>query len=69
MYGNPETTSGGRALKFYASVRIDIRRTEALKNGADIYGNTVRVKIVKNKEDARRLLTLNTRSILYTRKT
>ena len=49
MYGNPETTSGGRALKFYASVRIDIRRTEALKNGADIYGNTVRVKIVKNK--------------------
>lgn len=49
MYGNPETTSGGRALKFYASVRIDIRRTEALKNGSDIYGNTVRVKIVKNK--------------------
>ncbi len=49
MYGNPETTSGGRALKFYASVRIDIRRTEALKTGADIYGNTVRVKIVKNK--------------------
>ena len=49
MYGNPETTSGGRALKFYASIRIDIRRTEALKSGADIYGNTVRVKIVKNK--------------------
>ena len=49
MYGNPETTSGGRALKFYASVRIDIRRTEALKNGSDVYGNTVRVKIVKNK--------------------
>ena len=49
MYGNPETTSGGRALKFYASIRIDIRRTEALKTGSDVYGNTVRVKIVKNK--------------------
>ena len=49
MYGNPETTSGGRALKFYASIRIDIRRTEALKNGPNIIGNTVRVKIVKNK--------------------
>lgn len=49
MYGNPETTSGGRALKFYASIRIDIRRTEAIKNGSDIVGNTVRVKIVKNK--------------------
>ena len=49
MYGNPETTSGGRALKFYASIRIDIRRTEALKTGADIYGNTCKVKIVKNK--------------------
>lgn len=49
MYGNPETTSGGRALKFYASIRIDIRRTEALKNGGDIYGNTVKIKIVKNK--------------------
>ena len=49
MYGNPETTSGGRALKFYASIRVDIRRTEALKNGSDIIGNTVRVKIVKNK--------------------
>ena len=49
MYGNPETTSGGRALKFYASVRIDIRRTEAIKQGADIVGNTCRVKIVKNK--------------------
>ena len=49
MYGNPETTSGGRALKFYASVRIDIRRTEAIKQGADIIGNTCRVKIVKNK--------------------
>lgn len=49
MYGNPETTSGGRALKFYASIRIDIRRTEAIKNGPNIIGNTVRVKIVKNK--------------------
>ena len=49
MYGNPETTSGGRALKFYASIRIDIRRTEALKSGSDIVGNTVKVKVVKNK--------------------
>lgn len=49
MYGNPETTSGGRALKFYSSIRIDIRRSEALKTGSDIYGNTVKVKIVKNK--------------------
>lgn len=48
-YGNPETTTGGRALKFYASVRIDIRRTEQLKNGSDIYGNRVKCKIVKNK--------------------
>lgn len=49
MYGNPETTSGGRALKFYASIRIDIRRTEAIKQGSDIVGNTCRIKIVKNK--------------------
>ena len=49
LYGNPETTSGGRALKFYASIRIDIRRTEALKQGSDIFGNTCKVKIVKNK--------------------
>ena len=49
MYGNPETTPGGRALKFYASVRIDIRKTEQLKNGADVYGNRVKCKIVKNK--------------------
>ena len=48
-YGNPEVTTGGRALKFYASVRIEIRKTENLKNGADIYGNHVRCKIVKNK--------------------
>ena len=49
LYGNPETTSGGRALKFYASIRIDIRRTEALKAGSDIYGNTCKIKIAKNK--------------------
>ena len=52
MYGNPETTSGGRALKFYASIRIDIRRTEAIKAGNEIVGNTCRVKIVKNKVSA-----------------
>ena len=52
MYGNPETTSGGRALKFYATIRIDIRRTEAIKQGSDIIGNTCRVKIVKNKVSA-----------------
>lgn len=49
MYGNPETTTGGRALKFYASVRIDIRRAEVIKDGTDIIGNTVNIKIVKNK--------------------
>ncbi len=49
MYGNPETTTGGRALKFYASVRIDIRRAEVIKEGTDIIGNTVNIKIVKNK--------------------
>ena len=49
MYGNPETTPGGRALKFYASVRIDVRRTEQLKKGTEVYGNHVRCKIVKNK--------------------
>jgi recombination protein RecA len=49
MYGNPEVTSGGRALKFYATVRIDIRRAEAIKNGDQIVGNTVNIKIVKNK--------------------
>ena len=49
MYGNPETTSGGRALKFYASIRLDIRRTEAIKTGSDVTGNTVRAKVVKNK--------------------
>jgi len=49
MFGNPETTPGGRALKFYSSVRIDIRRIETLKKGVDIYGIISRVKIVKNK--------------------
>lgn len=49
MYGNPETTAGGRALKFYASVRMDVRRVEALKNGSEFIGNRTRVKIVKNK--------------------
>ena len=49
MYGNPETTSGGRALKFYSSIRIDIRRVDAIKSGADIVGNSCRVKVVKNK--------------------
>ena len=49
MYGNPETTTGGRALKFYASVRIDNRRAEVIKEATDIIGNTVNIKIVKNK--------------------
>jgi hypothetical protein len=49
MYGNPETTTGGRALKFYSSVRLDVRKTESLKQGGDVYGNKVKVKIVKNK--------------------
>ena len=48
-YGNPEVTSGGRALKFYASIRIDIRRSEALKNGDVVVGNKVKIKVVKNK--------------------
>ena len=49
MYGNPETTPGGRALKFYSSVRLDVRRVEALKNGAEVVGNRTKVKVVKNK--------------------
>ncbi|MCI7802776.1 MAG: recombinase RecA [Floccifex porci] len=49
FYGNPETTPGGRALKFYASVRVDIRKADVIKNGSDIVGNKVKVKIVKNK--------------------
>ena len=49
MFGNPETTTGGRALKFYASVRMDVRRVETLKQGGEIIGNHTRIKIVKNK--------------------
>ncbi len=49
MYGNPEVTTGGRALKFYSSVRIDIRRVESLKNGSEFIGNRTRAKVVKNK--------------------
>ena len=49
MFGNPETTTGGRALKFYASIRIEIRKGEAIKSGGDVLGNRARVKIVKNK--------------------
>jgi len=49
MFGNPETTTGGRALKFYASVRIDLRRIESIKSGEDIIGNRVKAKVVKNK--------------------
>ena len=49
MFGSPETTPGGRALKFYSSVRLDIRRIEAIKDGTEIVGNRTRVKVVKNK--------------------
>ena len=49
MFGSPETTTGGKALKFYASVRLDIRRIETLKDGTDMVGNRTRVKVVKNK--------------------
>ena len=49
MFGNPETTTGGRALKFYASIRLDVRRIETLKQGGEMIGNRVRVKVVKNK--------------------
>ncbi len=49
LYGNPETTTGGMALKFYSSIRLDIRRAEAIKSGSDIVGNTVKIKVVKNK--------------------
>ncbi|HOA32697.1 MAG TPA: recombinase RecA, partial [Clostridia bacterium] len=49
MFGNPETTSGGRALKFYSSIRLDVRRVEALKSGTEIIGNRTKVKVVKNK--------------------
>ena len=49
MYGNPETTTGGKALKFYSSIRMDIRKTDVIKDGSEIIGNKTRVKIVKNK--------------------
>ena len=49
MFGNPETTTGGRALKFYSSIRMDVRRIEALKQGGEVIGNRTRVKVVKNK--------------------
>jgi recombination protein RecA len=49
MFGSPETTTGGKALKFYASVRLDVRRIETLKDGSDAVGNRTRVKVVKNK--------------------
>ena len=49
MYGNPETTTGGRALKYYSSVRLDVRRIDSIKNGSEIIGNRTRVKVVKNK--------------------
>jgi len=49
MFGNPETTPGGRALKFYASVRLDVRKIETLRNGTDIIGSRTKVKVVKNK--------------------
>ena len=49
MYGNPETTTGGRALKFYSSVRLDVRRVDSVKQGSEVVGNHTRVKVVKNK--------------------
>ena len=49
MFGNPETTTGGNALKFYASVRLDVRRTGAIKKGDEVLGNSTKVKVVKNK--------------------
>ena len=49
MFGNPETTTGGRALKFYSSIRLDVRRIESLKQGGDVVGNRTRIKVVKNK--------------------
>jgi recombination protein RecA len=52
MFGSPETTPGGRALKFYSSVRLDIRRIEAIKDGVEVVGNRTRVKVVKNKVSA-----------------
>ncbi|HNZ14479.1 MAG TPA: hypothetical protein PKI51_00565, partial [Anaerolineaceae bacterium] len=52
MFGNPETTTGGMALKFYASIRLDVRRVQSIKVGAEIVGNRVRVRVVKNKVSA-----------------
>jgi recombination protein RecA len=49
MFGNPETTPGGRALKFYSSVRMDIRRIDSIKNGDEVVGNRTRIKVIKNK--------------------
>ena len=49
MFGNPEVTPGGRALKFYSSVRLEVRRAEAIKQGTDIMGNKTKIKVVKNK--------------------
>ena len=49
MFGNPETTTGGRALKFYSSMRLDVRRIDSIKKGEEVFGNRTRVKIVKNK--------------------
>ena len=49
LYGNPETTTGGKALKFFASVRIDIRKGEPIKNGSELIGNKCKIKVVKNK--------------------
>ena len=49
MFGNPETTTGGNALKFYASVRLDVRKSTAIKNGDEVLGNLTKVKVVKNK--------------------
>ena len=49
MFGNPETTTGGRALKFYASIRLDVRRVDSIKNGNEVVGNRTRIRVVKNK--------------------
>ena len=52
MFGNPETTPGGRALKFYASIRLDIRRIDTLKQGTEVIGNRTQVRVLKNKGGA-----------------
>ena len=56
MFGNPETTTGGRALKFYSSVRMDVRRIDSIKSAGEVIGNRTRVKVVKNKIALRRSL-------------